>query len=418
MLSHSVCSQDKPLKNIKVLDLSRILAGPWCSQILADLGATVIKVERPFKGDDTRSWKSSTLKDSEGKDTDESAYYLAANRGKKSITIDFSMQEGQDIIKQLAQESDILLENYKTNQLRKYGLDWESLHKLNPRLVYCSVTGFGQNGPYSTFPGYDYIIQAMSGLMSVTGAPDNVGGGHTRCGVPLVDLSTGLYATIAILAALHKRNFSGQGEHIDIALFDSAVSLMSIHIQNTVLSGKNPQRIGNQNPYVVPYQVFQSSDHPFVLAVGNDTQFRQLLCLLEIPELGDREEFRTNASRLQHRNELDSVLSLHFKTKPRDFWITLLRSHNIPVGPINSVKELLQDPQFSSRNLIFPLPHKYANSDTGISMVSSPIRFTSGQAECSMTPPPIRGQDTYDVLSSLGLSDSEIQKLKINKVVE
>ena len=409
----------KPLRGIKVLDLSRILAGPWCAQLLADLGATVIKVERPFKGDDTRGWKSSTIKDLLGQDSDESAYYLAANRGKRSITVDFSKKEGQQIIKKLARQSDVLIENFKTNTLIKYQLDYDNLKKENPSLIYCSITGFGQTGPYSSMPGYDYIIQAMAGIMSVTGERDELeGGGPMRCGIPIVDLTTGLYATIAILSALHRRNSTNEGVHIDLALFDTAIALMSIHLQNTLLSGNDPARIGNTNPYVVPYQVFKGSDKSFVLAVGNDAQFCEFCKLIDHPELCNSDQFNTNANRLKNRNILIPIIQKVLKTRTANEWCNLFREHNIPVGLINKVSEVVNDCQVKSREIFFGLDHPLLNENNKkLTMISSPIRFFS-KAESANSAPPMRGEATNEILEQLNFSKEQIYQLRQLKIIE
>ncbi len=388
----------RPLEGVKVLDLSRVLAGPWCTQTLADLGADVIKIEKPETGDDTRSWGPPYAKDAEGCDGPDAAYYMAANRGKKSVTIDIATEDGQALIRDLALKSDILVENFKVGGLARYGLDYQSLNALNPQLIYCSITGFGQTGPYATQAGYDYIIQGMSGLMSVTGEPDSLQGSQPmRTGVAVADIFTGLYATTAILAALRTRDLYGEGQHIDMALLDSQVAVMANQSMNYLTSGKAPGRIGNSHPNIVPYQVFATQDGHFILAVGNDHQFQKLCDVLGLSVLGEDARFVTNALRVKNREILVPILSDVFKSKTTSHWIGLLKAANIPHGPINDLEAVFDDPHVKARGLRQDLPHPSLGS---VPTVRTPIVMSKSKIG-SKTAPPELGEHTEDVLSDI-----------------
>eukprot|EP01030_Chromulinospumella_sphaerica_P019256 gene19256-biopygen17045 len=340
------------LGHIRVLDLSRVLAGPWCSQNLADLGADVIKVERPGSGDDTRAWGPPYAKDADGNDTTEAAYYLAANRGKRSITVDIASAGGQALIRELVRHSDVVLENYKVGQLKRYGLDYESLKAIKPDLVYCSITGFGQNGPYAHRAGYDFLIQGMGGLMSVTGERDDLpGGGPQKAGVALTDLMTGMYATIAILAALTHRDRSGEGQYIDMALLDVQVAMLANMGSNYLNSGKAPKRWGNAHPNIVPYQTFACSDGYIIVASGNDGQYQKFVEVGGRPDLASHERYATNPLRVQHRDELVPILAEMVAKQTRAFWIEQLEAVGVPCGPINNLADVYNNPQVMARAL-------------------------------------------------------------------
>ena len=403
------------LSNIRVLDMSRILAGPWCGQILADLGAEVIKVERPGTGDDTRGWGPPYVTDKNGQDTSESAYYLSANRGKKSITIDISSKEGQALIYELAEKSDVILENYKVGGLAKYNLDYASLKEINPRLIYCSITGFGQTGPYSHRPGYDFLIQAMGGLMSITGESDSQpGGGPQKVGVALADILTGVYATVATLAALFHRSQTGEGQHIDLALLDVQVAVLANQALNYLVSGDKPERIGNHHPNVVPYQSFSTSDTHIIIAVGNDSQFSKFCDVIERSELSNDERFKTNKLRVQNRNKLSSILAPELLKKTSKEWISLFEGAGVPCGPINSIDEVFDNPQIKYRGLKLSMNHSLAGQ---LNTVANPIRFSNNPINYDL-PPPLLGEHTNDILSQLlDLNEDKINDLKLKKVI-
>ncbi|MFN0163207.1 MAG: CaiB/BaiF CoA transferase family protein, partial [Burkholderiales bacterium] len=352
-----------PLSHIKVLDMSRVLAGPWCGQLFADLGAEVIKIERPDVGDDTRMWGPPFLKDGDGRETAEAAYYLSANRGKRSVCLDISKPEGQEVIRRLAAKSDVLLENYKCGQLAKYGLDYASLAAINPRLIYCSITGFGQTGPYAHRAGYDYIIQGMGGLMSVTGERDELpGGGPQKVGVAVADLMTGMYSGVAVLAALAHRNETGRGQHIDMALLDVLVGSLANMNLNYLTSGESPKRAGNAHQNLVPYQVFECADGHVIIAAGNEGQYQRLCAAGGRPELSGDPRFDSNPKRIQNRALLIPLLAEMIKKRARAEWITLLEDVGVPCGPINSLADAFADPQVVARGLRFDLPHPSAGS--------------------------------------------------------
>jgi len=403
------------LSHIRVLDLSRVLAGPWAGQILADLGAEVLKVERPGTGDDTRHWGPPFLHDTNGENTSEAAYYLCANRNKKSLTVDFTQPEGQRIIRDLAAQSDILLENFKVGGLAAYGLDYASLREINPRLIYCSITGFGQDGPYSSRAGYDFLIQGLGGLMSLTGRrADEEGAGPIKVGVALVDILTGLYASTAVLAALAHRDQSGLGQHIDLALLDVQVACLANQAQNYLTNGLVPSRLGNAHSSIVPYQDFPSADGNFILAIGNDGQFRKFCEVAGHAEWASDPRFATNQSRVTHRDVLIPLIrqSTVFKTTAE--WIAALEVAGVPCGPINDLAKVFDDPQVQARRLKLDLPHSLAGS---VPQVANPIRL-------SLTPvqyrnaPPLLGEHTDAVLAErLGLGAATIAELHERQVI-
>jgi formyl-CoA transferase len=405
-----------PLSHLTVLDLSRVLAGPWCTQLLADLGANVIKIERPGSGDDTRAWGPPYLKDRDGRDTSEAAYYLCCNRGKLSVAVDFTQSEGQRIVRDLARQADVLVENFKVGGLAKYGLDHASVGPLNPRLVYCSISGFGQDGPYADRAGYDFIIQGMSGFMSVTGERDDVpGGGPQKAGVAVTDLITGMYATVAIQAALAERERTGRGKWIDACLFDSAVAMMATMSYNYLIEGVPPGRIGNAHKNIVPYQVFACADGHIILAVGNDGQFAKLCEVAGKPEWSVDPRFATNAARVRNREVLVPLLAAVVKTRTQRQWLDALEPLAIPCGPINRLDQVFADPQMRFRALRRQLPHPLGGS---VPQVGAPLRF-DGTAAMSSLPPPLLGQHTAMVLQErLGLADEALSALAARRVIQ
>lgn len=403
-----------PLSHLRVLDLSRILAAPWAGQILADLGATVTKVERPGAGDDTRSWGPPFLKDAEGKDTKEAGYYLAVNRGKRSITVSLDTAEGQQIVRDLALQSDIVLENYKAGTLARYGLDEASLRKINPRLIYCSVTGFGQTGPRRDQPAYDFLIQAMGGLMSVTGERDGQpGGGPQKVGVPIVDLMTGMYTAVAVLAAVARRDQSGVGDSIDIAMLDVQVATLANQAMNYLVSGKTPQRNGNAHPNIQPQDVYACADGDAILVVGNDGQFAKLCAVLGHAEWAQDERFATNAQRVRNIAALSAMLRHEFAQRPRADLIAALDGAGVPCGAINSVPEVFEDPQVKARGMLKYVPHP---SGVQVPQVVSPIRFAETPLQ-EQAAPPLLGQHSRQVLEELGYPAERIDALLASGVV-
>ncbi len=396
------------LDGIRVLDLSRILAGPWCTQNLADLGADVIKIERPGVGDDTRAWGPPFLKDGQGIDTNESAYYLSTNRNKRSVEADMATPHGAALIRELAAVSDILVENFKVGGLAKYGLDYASLKAINPRLIYCSVTGFGQDGPFAQRPGYDFMIQGMGGLMSITGERDDLpGGGPQKAGVAVTDIVTGMYATVAILAALQERHRSGLGQHLDIALLDSHVALLANQNSNYFNSGVAPTRAGNAHQNVVPYQVFAASDGHLIVATGNESQYRAYCAAIGAPELGDDPRFATNRLRVANRGTLVPLLADIMREGRRDDWIARLEAAGVPCGPINDIAQAFAHPQAQARQLRHDLPHPGG----GVAPVTaSPLRFSASPVVYRRAPP-LLGQHTEEVLRDvLGKSPQAIAR--------
>ena len=387
-----------PLSHIRVLDLSRVLAGPWAGQNLADLGAEVIKVERPKFGDDSRTYGPPWVKDQEGRDTTDSAYFTSANRGKKSITLNISKPEGQKLVRELARVSDVLIENYKFGDLARYGLAYDDLKPINPRLIYCSVTGFGQTGPYREHPGYDFMIQGMGGMMSVTGEPDGTpGGGPQRAGVPVADIITGMYATIAISAAIAHRAESGIGQHLDLALLDSQIALLAYQNTNYFATGKPPKRIGNLHPNIVPYQPFKTSDGDVILACGNDNLFRKFCEAAGCAELADDARFAGNGKRVENRAELTRLLQAVFVRRSTREWVETLEAAGVPNGPINDVAQVFEEPQVQARGIRVELDHPVAGK---LPTVASPMRFSATPVEYKLAPP-VLGQHTEEILRGL-----------------
>ena len=396
----------KPLDGIKVLDLSRVLAGPWCTQLLADLGAEVVKVERPDTGDDTRHWGPPWH--GEG-DERVAAYFLSCNRGKKSAAIDFSQPQGAALVRRLAEQSDVVIENFKVGGLEKFGLDGHSLRTANPRLVYASITGFGQDGPYADRAGYDYIVQGMGGLMSVTGLPDGQpGGGPMRVGVAVVDLFTGLYTCVAILSALYQREKTGEGAYIDAALFDTQLAMLANQASNALVSGVDPPRQGNTHPNIVPYQPFDATDQPIIIAIGNDRQFTRLARICGHPEWANDERFANNGARVANRAEIVGLIGDCIRSEPAANWLRQLEEAGIPAGPINRVTQALEDIQAQHRGMVRTLG--------GVPQVGSPVRLDGARADADL-PPPRLGQHTSEVLLALGKSPDEVEQLQAKGIV-
>ncbi len=395
----------KPLEGIRVLDLSRVLAGPWCTQLLADLGADVIKIERPGSGDDTRHWGPPWL--GEG-DERVAAYFLSCNRGKRSAAIDFARPEGAALVRKLAQQTDIVVENFKVGGLKKFGLDATSLRTANPRLIYASITGFGQDGPYADRAGYDYIIQGMGGLMSITGLPDSEpGGGPMRVGVAVVDLFTGLYTCIAILSALYAREKTGKGAFVDMALFDTQLAMLANQASNALLSGKDPPRQGNTHPNIVPYQPFDASDQPIIIAIGNDRQFARLAGICGHPEWANDPRFANNGDRVANRSEIVNLVSDCIRTKPAAEWLDRLEAAGIPAGPINRISQALADVQAQHRGMV--------RNIAGVPLVGSPLRLDGNRADSDL-PPPALGEHTRGVLQDLA-EPSELERLRLEGII-
>ena len=383
------------LEGIRVLDLSRVLAGPWCGQILADLGAEVIKVERPKTGDDTRLWGPPWMKNNQGEDTREAAYYQSANRNKLSVAIDISTAEGQELVRALAADSDVVIENYKAGSLKKYGLDYDSLNAINPKLVYCSITGFGQTGPRAPEPGYDFIIQGMGGLMSVTGEKDDLpGGGPQKVGVAFADLTTGLYSTIAIQAALLNRTITGLGQHVDMALLDVQVATLANQGMNYLASGKVPGRYGNAHANIVPYQVFKAADQDFIIACGNDKQFVALSNAIGLPDLPNDPRFTTNALRIKHRSEIGELLSAHFLSDNAKHWVEVIHAVKVPVGLINNLEQAFEEPQVKARDMLVEMQHPLKDK---LKVIGSPIKLSRTPVEYKKAPPML-GEHTNEIL--------------------
>ena len=404
-----------PLSHIRVLDLSRVLAGPWAAQNLGDLGAEVIKVERPGAGDDTRGWGPPFLKDGAGKDTKEAAYYASVNRNKKSITLDISKPEGQAIVREIAAKSAVLIENYKVGTLKRYGLGYEDLKKANPGLVYCSVTGFGQDGPYAPRPGYDFIFQGMGGLMSITGERDGQpGAGPQKVGIAITDVLTGMYASVGILAALTHRERTGEGQYIDCALLDTIVAFNANQIVSYFCSGRIPIRYGNAHAQVVPYEVFPTADGHIILAIGNDGQFKRFCEIAGCPELAEEARFQTNSQRIVHRAELIPLIAEVMRTRSKQEWIAALEEATVPCGPINNMKEVFEDPQVRHRELRVDIPH--ASGGTA-AVVASPMRLSATPVEYRIAPP-LLGEHNEEIYRELlGKSAAELARLKSAGIV-
>lgn len=392
-----------PLSHIRVLDMSRIMAGPWAGQILADLGADVIKVERKGAGDDTRGWGPPYLKDENGVDTAESGYYLSVNRGKRSIEVDFSDESDLQVLKALATRSDILLENFKVGTLARYGLAYDDLKADNPALIYCSITGFGLDGPRASQVAYDFMIQAMGGLMSVTGERDDApGGGPQKVGIPIIDIMTGMYSSIAVLAALAKRSETGKGDHVDIGMLDVSVAMLANQAMNHLVSGATPTRKGNKHPNIQPQDVFSVKDGHIVLAVGNDEQFKRFAEALGRPELAHDPRYIKNVDRVRNLDTLHPLICEKFLEKPLDEWIEILGAHQVPCGPINTIPRVFADEQVKHREMIRSLPHPLSGT---VPQVVSPMRFANAPLTFDR-PPPLLGEHSDDIRAELGLRDS------------
>ena len=408
------------LEGIRVLDLSRVLAGPWCTQTLADLGADVIKIERPGAGDDTRNWGPPFLPTADGRESHESAYYLGANRNKRSVTCDIAQPEGQALVRQLAEHCDVFIENFKVGDMARYGLDYASLKAINPRLVYCSLTGFGQSGPYAPRAGYDYIIQGMGGLMSVTGERDDLNGGPQKVGVAVADLFTGMYATVGILAALRHAERTGEGQHLDMALLDTQVAMLANLGANYLVSDKAPGRMGNAHQNIVPYQVFEVAPRAdggkdfIILAVGNDGQYAKFCEVAGRPDLASEPRFVKNADRVRHRAELVPMLETVMKTRPKADWLTALEAAKVPCGAINSLDEVFADPQVQARGMVTHWQHPLR---ADLPLVSSPIKLEKTPVRTDR-PPPMLGQHTDEVLGELlGVDAARLATLRDRQVI-
>jgi formyl-CoA transferase len=405
----------RPLSHIRVVDLTRILAGPWASQTLADLGAEVIKIERPKTGDDTRSWGPPWLEGHDGRDTGEAAYYLSVNRAKKSVTIDLSKPAGQALVRDLVAKSDVLLENYKVGDLARYGLAYDDVRRVNPGIVYCSVTGFGQDGPYAQRAGYDFIFQGMAGLMSITGERDELpGGGPQKVGIAVTDVLTGMYASLAVTAAIAYRQLTGVGQHIDMALLDTLVAFNANQISNYWCSGEIPRRYGNAHANIVPYEVFAAADGYIILAVGNDGQFASFCRVAGRPELAEDPRFRTNPERVKHRPVLVPIVQEIVRRRTSHDWIESLEAANVPCGPINNMQEVFENAQVRHRGLRVEIPHP---AGVPCPTVASPMRFSATPVTHTV-PPPRLGQHTHEVLGAvLGLRAEEIARLAAGGVI-
>jgi crotonobetainyl-CoA:carnitine CoA-transferase CaiB-like acyl-CoA transferase len=412
--SHSEVANAGPgsLGGLKVLDLSRVLAGPWASQILGDLGADVWKIEHPSAGDDTRTWGPPFLQGAAG--VSDAAYYLCTNRNKRSVAIDFAKPEGAEIVKRMAAAADIVIENFKTGALARYGLDYASLSAINPRLIYCSITGFGHTGPYASRGGYDFLIQGMSGLMSVTGRPNGEpGAGPTKVGLPVSDLFTGLYAATSILAALHYRDATGEGQHIDCALLDSQVAVLVNQGMNHLVGGQKPGRLGNAHPNVVPYRDFETSDGYVLVACGNDGQFQNLCRLLKLPELADDIRFKKNDGRLKHRVELETRLADAVRTWTSSGFFAAMEAAGVPGGPINTIDQVLADPQIAARGLLREMKR---GDGTPVTVIGYPGQLSRTPASYRIAPQ-THGEDTDEILAEFGVDDDARERLRTIGVI-
>ena len=403
------------LAGLVVLDLSRILAGPTCTQVLGDLGAEVIKIERPGRGDDTRGWGPPFLKDKAGNESQESAYYLSSNRNKSSVAIDLASAEGQELIADLAARADILVENFKVGDLKRRGLDYETLKQLNPGLIYCSISGFGQTGPYAHRAGYDFLIQGMGGIMSLTGFPDDEGGTETKCGVGIADVMCGMYATVSILAALNHRHETGEGQYIDISLLDAQVSWLINQGAGYLVSGEVPGRLGNGHPTIVPYETFPAADQSFIIAVGNDSQFQKFCDTAEAPDLAKDPLFAKNADRVRNRKKLIPLIRRLTIDKTASEWIRLLEEAGVPCGPVNDLGQVFSDPQVLERQMRITLPHPVSGT---VDLIGSPINMEKTPIAYAKAPPML-GADTRDVLSRhLGLDAARLSELADRGIVD
>jgi crotonobetainyl-CoA:carnitine CoA-transferase CaiB-like acyl-CoA transferase len=402
------------LEGVRVLDLSRVLAGPWCTQTLADLGADVVKVERPGSGDDTRGWGPPFLRDRDGRDTAEAAYYLGTNRNKRSITVDIAKEEGQALIRRMAASCDVFVENFKVGDMARYGLDAPRLRAENSRLVYCSITGFGQTGPYAARAGYDYAVQGIGGLMSVTGERDDLpGGGPQKVGVAVADLFTGMYATVAILAALRHRDATGEGQTIDMALLDAQVAMLANLGANYLVTGAAPRRAGNAHQNIVPYQVFEVADGHVIVAVGNDSQFVKFCEIAGCAEVARDPRFARNADRVRYRDVLVPMLAEVMKTRAKQDWLSSMEAAKVPCGPINDLREVFDDPQVQARGMVVPVAHPLTDE---LRLVGSPMKLSATPATCTR-PPPLLGEHTDEVLEWFGVPDSERRVLRDRGVI-
>lgn len=418
-MTTSTAASGSALAGLRVLDLSRILAGPWCTQILADLGADVIKIERPKVGDDTRQWGPPFITDENGDPTQLATYFLCCNRNKRSVAVDISTPEGQKLICELAKQSDIVVENYKVGGLKQYGLDYESLQKLNPRLIYCSITGFGQTGPYAPRAGYDLLIQASGGLMSITGQPDDApGGGPMRTGVAVIDILTGIYASTAILAAVESRHKTGKGQYVDMALLDVSTAILANQVSAYLNAGRDSVRQGNSHPSIVPYQTFPTADGNMLLAVGNDGQFERFCGVIGKPEWAKDERFATNKARVINREVLVPMISDVTRTKATVQWVDALEGKAVPCGPVNQMSDVFKDPQVQARGLRVELPPTQVDGVTTapVYTVASPVRLSDTPPVLS-SPPPALGQHTDEVLQSIGISKDSIAQLKSQAII-
>ncbi|KQT60648.1 MULTISPECIES: CaiB/BaiF CoA transferase family protein [unclassified Aureimonas] len=398
------------LSGLRVLDMSRILAGPWAGQTLGDLGADVVKIERPGAGDDTRGWGPPFLKDRDGAETDVAAYFLCANRNKRSVTLDIATPEGQRIVRALAAKADILLENYKVGGLAQYGLDYDSLRQVNPRLIYCSITGFGQDGPYAARAGYDFLIQAMGGLMSITGGREGEpGAGPQKVGVAITDVVTGLYATIGILAALNARERTGEGQHVDIALLDAQIASLANQATNFFASGVSPQRLGNAHPNIVPYQDFPTRDGAMILAVGNDAQFARAASVFGHAGWAEDPRFATNRARVAHRADLVPMIAKATRLRYTSDWIAALEAVGVPCGPVNAIADVFEDPHVKARGVRVEVPHETAGS---VSLVASPVRLSRTPVSYRSAPPALGGQTAEVLADWLDLDAAAVEALR------
>jgi len=406
-----------PLSGLKVLDLSRILAGPTCTQLFGDLGAEIFKIERPRKGDDTRFWGPPFLKDQDGNDTTESAYYLSANRNKNSVAVDLTSPQGQKIILDLARECDVLIENFKAGDLARYRLDYQSVSAVNPSLIYCSITGFGNTGPYAKRPGYDFLIQGMGGIMSLTGKPDDEDGEPTKCGVGIADVMCGMYASTAILSAIHARHSSGKGQYIDISLLDCQVAWLINQGAGYLISGQVPPRRGNEHPTIVPYGTFRASDQAFIIAAGNDSQFQRMCEVIGASELANDERFAKNTDRVHNRQTLIPLIDEHTSKQDSAHWIKVLEDAGVPCGPVNDLAQTFSDPQIRHREMAINMPHRLAEED-GVSLIGNPLKFSDTPVNYAKAPP-VRAEDTRAILSKhLGLDDEKLDRLEADGIIE